>query len=443
MAKTCALVISMLLLVVAVPSYAALIEYKDTGGTHDLSVAGDWWVITNSADPNSITGATRLPGFADLTFIRTGVTGLTLAGATINANLVSIGSASPSGVGTEVVVGAGGTIETHGLPSNATTINLVIGNNKDATLTVNGGTVKAMDVAGTGGSYITLGGKDTAVVGTLNVQSGLVQFGALNAAWNNGVAIINHSGGTMKHIAQNGGGDRIYLGYANDGSFTGRCEYNLSGTGYLDITSVQIKMGNSGGEGLFNMTGGSINSQYSGTTLVMGTTATSVTEFRLLGGKMDLRGQMSSAGTSKFVVNQAGAMELGWNWTTTSNTDSVELLVNSANDFQLKTGWEVNWFSTTQVAAVLTDSYTPTVGQTWKFVDCGAGTIVLPVDGWHPDGSRFDFYTYRDGQGAGWALYKDTVNNDVRLEYVPEPATLSVLVLGGLALLRRKRTVVS
>jgi len=440
MAKTCALVISMLLLVVAVPSYAALIEYKDTGGTHDLSVAGDWWVITNSADPNSITGATRLPGFADLTFIRTGVTGLTLAGATINANLVSIGSASPSGVGTEVVVGAGGTIETHGLPSNATTINLVIGNNKDATLTVNGGTVKAMDVAGTGGSYITLGGKDTAVVGTLNVQSGLVQFGSFTAGWNNGIGIVNHSGGTMQYINQ--ASPRFWLGSGNDVAIAGRCEYNLSGTGFIDLnggTGAQIKMGYKGSMSLFNMTGGSISSQtISGTCLYLGTSAVSVTEFRLLGGKMDLRGQMSSAGTSKFVVNQAGAMELGWQWWTQSANDTIELLVNSTNDFQLKSS-TVSWFSGTKFNGVLTDGYTPTVGQTWKLVDAGAGTITLPSDGWHPDLSRFDFYTYRDGQGAGWALYKDTVNNDVRLEYVPEPATLSVLVLGGLALLRRRR----
>jgi hypothetical protein len=424
-----------------------LINYDDTSGAHDLSVAGDWWVITASNDPNTKTGVAQLPGFYDEGYIRTGRNDLFLNNATLNAKFLGIGgkalAANPPTTTTVVTVGSGGTIETRSATGTSTSDNLWIGYNYDATLTVNGGTVKAMDTTGTFGSWIGLGGKTTTKVGTLNVQSGLVQFGALNAAWNNGVAIINHSGGTMKHIAQNGGGDRIYLGYANDGSFTGRCEYNLSGTGYLDITSVQIKMGNSGGEGLFNMTGGSINSQYSGTTLVMGTTATSVTEFRLLGGKMNLAGRIGTAGISKFVVNQAGAMELGWNWTTTSNTDSVELLVNSANDFQLKTGWEVNWFSTTQVAAVLTDSYTPTVGQTWKFVDCGAGTIVLPVDGWHPDGSRFDFYTYRDGQGAGWALYKDTVNNDVRLEYVPEPATLSVLVLGGLALLRRKRTVVS
>ena len=169
---------------------------------------------------------------------------------------------------------------------------------------------------------------------------------------------------------------------------------------------------------------------------------TANTEFRLLGGRATIASAIVQTSTSKFVLNQAGAMSLGWRWATNSATDTVELRVNSAADFQVTiagaTG--LDWNAATTVACVLTDGYTPTIGQTWKFVDGATGVGNLPSDGFHPDGSRFDFYTYRDGVGAGWALYKDTVNNDVRLEYVPEPATMSILVLGGLALLRRKRS---
>jgi len=442
MIKVSAVVISMLLLLVAVPSYAAPVDYQDTGGSHQLSVAADWWSLTASNDPNTRV-ASGLPTFSDNAYVRTGRNDLQSTG-TINAKGLQIGGdsiASNPPTTQTVVTATGGTIETRGTDGTIMSENLVIGYRYNGKLVVDGATVKSMLAANpAAGSVIYLGGQSAVTTGTLDVISGEVQFSRIVAAWKTGSAIINQSGGTMRQVSS----ANTNFGRAATNS-TAKATYNLS-DGFLNYSAgaSEFSVGFSGGRGLFNQTGGSaLFVKSGGSALRIGNLSTGTTltegEYRLLGGRTTVIGSIilgtggAPLAKGKLVVNQVGQLDVNWLITSASTLDAVEFIVNSANDFQIVAGG-VNLANPS--FRITLDSYTPTPGQTWRVVDVGGSGISLPLDGHHPLGDRYDFC---NEDGLGWCLYKDT-NSDLSLEYLPEPATLTLLGLGGLALLRRKRS---
>ena len=66
-------ILSLLCILTFVP--VGLAAYKDYQGPNgNLNVAGNWYVITDSGDPTSRTGATRLPVVDDSALVRNATT---------------------------------------------------------------------------------------------------------------------------------------------------------------------------------------------------------------------------------------------------------------------------------------------------------------------------------------------------------------------------------
>jgi hypothetical protein len=236
-----------------------------------------------------------------------------------------------------------------------------------------------------------------------------------------GSATINQTAGTLRVGAvgtANGGTTETRL--VTSSTMLGTATYNLSGSAVLD-TDVLSKGNATNASATFNATGG---------TLVLRT--------------MIYRFGLNSAGGG---FNQGLAtLELG-----AINTVAAISVGNGTNsmDYTVGTGGTIN-FDIASISSFDKITQFGTLANT-----AGATLSIDLLSGYTPDaGSTFDVWTFNDktkaGSGAfgvlpaGWsANWVDTSADGsldtLRLTYTPEPATITLLGLGLLAIRRNKK----
>jgi len=189
-------------------AWGAYVEYQGPSG--NLSSASNWYVITDSSDPTSRTGETRLPVIGgtltswdsgDDAILRNGTT--TTLNVSMGAGRWSIGgpliTGQPTGSLTTVYVPSGSTLSMRGDdPYNPRRIE--IGGPYPGTLTVNGGNLYLNPCRG-GGLFVGTAGGAT---GTMNLSGGTVQMEVAGAGSDEmtlgedgGNGVINQSGGLL------------------------------------------------------------------------------------------------------------------------------------------------------------------------------------------------------------------------------------------------------
>jgi hypothetical protein len=264
-----------------------------------------------------------------------------------------------------------------------------------------------------------------------------------------GVATMNHSGGTIDTWILKVGGD-----YS-----TGT--YNISGSALSLNAGIQVGGWFTTGNGTVNMTGGTIDETYwtqvglGGTGVVnmsgglWGNQSTGLSGFALGWGGcpagMESRGTLNMSGGTIDelwvlpgigpggigIINQTGGL-IDTSMADGSGRCSVAQQVGSYGR------WKV-WGGT-----VLTDDVEP-IGGNGIFDFQGSGIMIIPDVNGHYVPYLQAYVT--DGQFTGYGVADlshviiawDSRNRVTTVTGVPEPATIALLGMGGLALLRRKR----
>jgi len=286
----------------------------------------------------------------------------------------------------------------------------------DLTVGYQSGEVGTLDISGgslTVEHYLTLAryGTGASTVGTVNMTGGTIsavrEYIGDGAGANGGV--FNHSGGT------NTVSD--YLPIGDDASSTGA--YNLSGTGILNLTGSTAEFGmtvGNNGTGTFNQTGGTINGDRKVKVGRYGTGTYAISGGTMDVFKLEISDNVSGSGTFK-VTGDDATINLDWyvsrggNGTLVSELDADGLSTINVTDKALLSG-------------------------TWNVTDLGAvaGTynVLVAADGF--DGTSFDTVNLPSDDWS-WGIDGGTT---LYVEYIPEPATLSLLLVGGLAVLVKR-----
>jgi hypothetical protein len=322
-------------------------------------------------------------------------------GGTFNVNLNTI-VALPGTTGNYTMTGG----------TNATNGELWVGQGRDAagpavgTMTVNAGTVTAnnwiavgreggtgtLNVGGTGSVREIGGGETHFTIGTGSQGSGTVNVSAGGLVETNADFIVAENNATAVGVVNQTGGT-VIVGRNLEVQRVGTGTYNLSGgtlsvAGHIDAV-----------DGTFNFTGGKITRPDAGTVTVNGNLATTGATFIDAGagktfdvnGTLDVTGGIGLDLAGRSVTVGAGSIDLG--------------LVDSINgEFEAPTITNFN---------------------------AGGATLISESAG---EGGAFNPAT----QSVYWI---QEAGGAVTLEYsvVPEPGTVGVFALSGLALLARRR----
>ncbi|MFC1805755.1 PEP-CTERM sorting domain-containing protein [Planctomycetota bacterium] len=353
---------------------------------------------------------------------------LTLRGGTMN-----VAGNITDGAGTSKIVVKGGTLNM--VNDGAITVDQMdIGNGTNGSLALDSDlTVKGLWRIGVSsqGTMTQTGGLITHTANDFNVgQSGggsagtyHMQGGTLNPSGNyfrvgaSAQGTFNHSAGTVDVDASN------FLIAGNNVGV-----YNLSGAGILNRTLDEVLGNNTQAKGTMNQSGGTHHITRD-LKIANNASANNFGKYFMTGGSLDvdrhLRNGAVNGATGTFAVLGIGPTLINIDGNFTQNATS-ELLIGleaaSPHVTKIEVGGVADLEGLLEVS--LLGGFQPNYGDTFDVLTAAGG---VTADGLEVVGHPFFYHSIVDN------------GTTLQITYVPEPTTLSLLALGGLALLRRRR----
>lgn len=297
------------------------------------------------------------------------------------------------------------------------TDNVVVGQNANSvgTFTMNGGTydLRPATVNNANHGCLNLNNTKDGEMSVVNILGTAILYVG------NDIQLSNNAGtGQEGEINIGSGSDTPTVWVADDiNNRAGTTAMNLK-SGILQFNEAGT--GNAMATDIFNWTGGTIGGleTYTGSLTQDNADAASLLRIGASAGTMSI--------TEDYTLAAAG---------TDTSTLEIEIFGDGTGgagadyDFLSVTG-TATFHSDSDVALIL-DGYTPVDGDSWDVLDASAVTVVGDVD------DLFDTSQAGLDPGLSWDFGDFATDGTVKV--IPEPATLALLALGGLALLRRRK----
>ena len=297
------------------------------------------------------------------------------------------------------------------------TDNVVVGQNTNSvgTFTMNGGTydLRPATVNNANHGCLNLNNTKDGEMSVVNILGTAILYVG------NDIQLSNNAGtGQEGEINIGSGADTPTVWVADDIN-------NRGGTTAMNLKSGILQFNEAGADNamatdIFNWTGGTIGGleTYTGSLTQENADAASLLRIGASAGTMSI--------TEDYTLAAAG---------TDTSTLEIEIFGDGTGgagadyDFLSVTG-TATFHSDSDVALIL-DGYTPVDGDSWDILDAGAITVVGNVN------DLFDTSQAGLDPGLSWDFGDFATDGTVKV--IPEPATLALLALGGLALLRRRK----
>jgi len=269
---------------------------------------------------------------------------------------------------------------------------------------------------------------------TFNMSGGYVRTEQIAIGLSNTTGVVNLSGGRMDVYGS------VQIGTGEQGN--GRGYLNISGGSLVIPVNDHIWVGlEQSAQGTVNQTGGLVMLGGWGE-LKIGDVGQGV--YRLTGGtvKMGVMGSNMTLGawradsSGRLILGQGGTILRGQGGRVMMGPygTSVELLLGSDADFNWEaSGWGAG--NTTSIAgdliATVLEGYAPEMYREWRFMRVFGGG---PIEGEFSSVTPGFTYEKRPVYDGGKIFATDLV-----LIKIPEPATMGLLALGALGMLRRRK----